>query len=83
MRTTLTLDSDVSLLVEQAMREQQASFKDVVNRALRQALGGDVASPRPLPVFSMGQPLVDLTKASQIASMLEDCETQTELERGR
>ena len=38
MRTTLTLDPDVSKLVERVCKERRASFKQVVNDALRRAL---------------------------------------------
>ncbi|HWL59969.1 MAG TPA: hypothetical protein VNQ48_03685 [Microbacteriaceae bacterium] len=38
MRTTITLTPEAQQLVEQAMRERGASFKDVVNEALVQAL---------------------------------------------
>ena len=39
MRTTLTLDPDVVQLVETEMRERRRTMKDVVNEALRSALG--------------------------------------------
>jgi hypothetical protein len=38
MRTTLTLDRDVAVLVERLRRERDASLKDVVNDALRRGL---------------------------------------------
>ncbi|MFH2010007.1 MAG: antitoxin [bacterium] len=39
MRTTITLEVDVAHLVQQAMRREQASFKTVVNNAIRRGLG--------------------------------------------
>ena len=38
MRTTLTLDDDVARLLEKETRRTGASFKEVVNRALRLGL---------------------------------------------
>ena len=38
MRTTLTLDDDVTAQVERAMRESGRSFKETVNDALREGL---------------------------------------------
>lgn len=38
MRTTITLTPEAHGLVERAMRERGASFKDVVNDAIAQAL---------------------------------------------
>ena len=40
MRTTLTLDDDVSAMLERLQNEQGLSFKEAVNRALRQGLYG-------------------------------------------
>lgn len=83
MRTTVTLDPDVERLVKTAMRQRDASFKEVVNDSLRQALGSGalpVREPYRQPTFSMGRPLVDLTKATALAADLED---QTLIERLR
>ena len=41
MRTTITLDPDTRLLVEQAMRERGLTFKQAVNAAIREGLGRD------------------------------------------
>lgn len=41
MRTTLTLDPDVALLVEDAMHTQRRSMKAVINDALRRSLSGE------------------------------------------
>ena len=40
MRTTLTLDDDVARKLETLQREQQKSFKKVVNDVLRRGLVG-------------------------------------------
>jgi hypothetical protein len=39
MRTTLTLDDDVVALLEQERRKRKATFRDIVNEALRRGLG--------------------------------------------
>lgn len=82
MSIGLTLDSDVALLVERAMRDEGASLHDVVNRVLRESLGARALSRLPLPILSMGEELVDLTKANQVAEALEDAEIAAKLERG-
>jgi hypothetical protein len=38
MRTTLTLDDDVAAALEQLRRTRSASFKELVNQALREGL---------------------------------------------
>ena len=77
MRTTVTIDPDVEALLKNALRERDVSFKQLVNDSLRQALadpkGRKRAPFKPL-TFSMGRPLVDLTKATSFAAELEDQE---------
>ena len=38
MRTAVTLDADVEMLLRRAVRESQQSFKEVLNNALRRGL---------------------------------------------
>lgn len=78
VRTTVTLDPDVEALVKSAMRDRDASFKSVVNDAIRAGLGdrrqaGRSKRPR-TPTFSMGKPALPLDKALQLAATLEDDE---------
>jgi hypothetical protein len=40
MRTTVTLDPDVERLLKGKARESRQSFKQVLNNAVRQSLGG-------------------------------------------
>lgn len=82
MRTTVTLDADVQRLLKKAMHERDLSFKQLVNDSLRQSLGAKrrQASAAYVPVtFSMGRPLVDLTKATALAAELEDLELAARL----
>jgi hypothetical protein len=45
MRTALTLDDDVAVALERLRRRRDASFKDIVNNALRRGLS-DLAMRR-------------------------------------
>lgn len=86
MRTTLTLDPDVEVLLQRAMREHRVPFKRVVNDALRRGLhGAAMAQPEPFVqrVFDSGVPLVDLTKAGALAADLEDQDLTAKLAQGR
>ncbi|MQY29925.1 ribbon-helix-helix domain-containing protein [Nocardia aurantia] len=64
MRLTVTLDSDVVELLEQAARAGGRSKKHIVNEALRQLLTGiaapvpEPAEPAPRPVFEPPAPRV-------------------------
>jgi hypothetical protein len=49
MRTTITLEDDVTRLVEEEIHRTRGSFKDVVNDALRRSLGGSTVADTPAP----------------------------------
>lgn len=89
MRTTVTIDPDVRVLIERKMRESGRPFKQVLNDALRKGLrnspseGSRGARAYRQPVFDMGQSTVDLTKANVLASELEDLESIEKMSRGR
>lgn len=86
MRTTVTLEPDVEQLLQRAMREQGVPFKRALNDALRRGLrAGAAAAPAPFVqrVFDGGVPLVDLTKAGQLAAELEDQALVAKLAQGR
>lgn len=51
MRTTLTLDDDVAVLIAALRRKQGTSFKDVVNEALRRGLKDMTVPPKQHPPF--------------------------------
>ncbi len=86
MRTTVTLDPDVQALLKKAIRERDASFKQVLNDGLRKGLG-PASAPKHKPfvqrTFDMGLPLVDLTKANALAGELEDLERIEKMKHGR
>lgn len=83
MRTTVTLEPDTEALISRAMAERGLTFKEAVNEAIRSGLGEPVpATPPTFPVFDMGQPIVDVTKALRLAGELEDQELAARLARG-
>jgi alpha-D-ribose 1-methylphosphonate 5-triphosphate synthase subunit PhnH len=86
MRTTVTIDPDVETLLNKAMRERDASFKQVLNDAVRSGLQAQAQRQAARPpfkqrTFSMGKPLVDLTKALSLAGELEDAELMARMQR--
>lgn len=84
MRTTVTLEPDVEALVRAMMRERGLAFKDALNEAVR-------AGPRPAsptkrfrtPTYDLGEPVVPLTKALQLADELADDEQTRKLALGK
>jgi hypothetical protein len=78
MRTTVTLDPDVLTLLKRAMRDRDRSFKETLNDAVRSGLRKPAAAAKATRFvqrsFSMGRPLVDLTKANALVGELEDAE---------
>jgi hypothetical protein len=46
MRTTITIDDDVAVVIERLRKTRQASLKSVINDALREGLR-QLDSPRP------------------------------------
>jgi hypothetical protein len=86
MRTTVTLDPDVEALLKNAMREQDASFKQVLNDAVRLGLrrrGSDTRAPFEQMTFDMGGLLVATTSLNALADELEDGELVAKLAQGR
>ena len=83
MRTTVDLDADLLERLRDEARQRGVPFKDLLNSLLRSSLEGGPAmiETYECPVFSMGeaQPGIDLDKALQIASALEDEETARRL----
>lgn len=73
MRTTLTLEDDLASRLKELAHERDVPFKQVVNETIRQGLeGAEAREPYELPTFDMGVPLMDLTKAAQLADALDD-----------
>ena len=73
MRTTITLDSDVEILIKKLMRERGMSFKDAVNLAIRSGLApSSDDTVFATKTFDLGKPYVPLEQALQLAGELED-----------
>ena len=88
MRATVTLDPDVAKLVRHVMRERGETLSQILNHAVRQGLSAATGSqpadkPYRQPVFDMGVPLVDLTKALALAGGLEDQDIVAKMRRGK
>ncbi len=79
MRTTLTLDDDISILLERRLLETGQTFKELVNSLLRGALKRDVVSTHAdnvtrihTPVFHGGTLLIgDVTSTAEMLSIAE------------
>jgi hypothetical protein len=87
MRTTVTLDPDVEAMLRKEVRRRGESFKQVLNDAIRTGLR-DIGKRRSEeafepPIFDMGKPRVDLTKATWLSAELEDEELIGRYRRSR
>lgn len=77
MRTTLTLDNDISEKLSEIMHRQRISFKQVVNEVLRRGLGAQddeksERSPYRVETFQSDfRPGVDLARLNQLSDDLE------------
>ena len=75
MRTTLTLEDEVAERLKKASQNEDKSFKEVVNAALRRGLGLDRSENRKpfrvKPHSSPFQPNVDLARLNQLVDELE------------
>lgn len=83
MRTTVTLDPDAEQIIRERMAQEQVSFKQALNAAIRESIRargpGTTFATR---VVSMGQPTVNLDRALQLAADLEDEELVRKMRRG-
>ncbi|HEY5857324.1 MAG TPA: CopG family transcriptional regulator [Aldersonia sp.] len=81
MRTTVTLDPDVAAALKRAARERGASFKEVLNDAIRRGLAGKpVQGAYTTPSRNMGlRAGFDVDKAIALAAADEDAETLRKL----
>lgn len=73
MRTTVTLESDVEQIIRRRMRESGMSFKEALNDAIRRSVTA-TATPFHTKTASMGRSTVNLDRALQVVSELEDDE---------
>lgn len=85
MRTTLTLDDDLAVILKRRADETGRPFKEVVNEAIRAGLVGhpteaevEIRQPR-----DMGPFLVDPVTAMDVLDQLDDEETARSMRGGR
>lgn len=77
MRTTLTLDTDVSVELEALRRKRGRNLKDVVNDALRRGLRAMAeADEKPRPTFTtrsvdLGLPRLPLDNVAEALAAVE------------
>jgi hypothetical protein len=83
MRTTVTLDHEVEVLLRKVMRERGISFKVALNQAIRDGLlkpATKTSRPYRLKTYRMGyRPEVLLDRALSLAAALEDEEIARKL----
>jgi hypothetical protein len=76
MRTTVTLEPDIQSHLKEMSARTGKPFKRVLNEALRAGLKAQRQTRHnkapAWPVYDMGVPLVDLTKAMALADELDD-----------
>ena len=82
MRTTVTLDPGTENVIRGRMKEKGVAFKRALNDASREGAAGRATRRHETPVFDMGIPAVDLTKAMRLAGELEDEALIARLRRG-
>jgi len=76
MRTTLTLDDDVTVQIERLRRARDVSLKNIVNEALRRGLR-DMSTPARkrrsfhTRQFHMGKSLINMDNVSEVLAYLE------------
>ena len=85
LRTTVTLDDDVAILLKKFSEEAGLTFRDAVNQSIRrglnpQALREAVEIPH---LRSMGRPTVDLTQALSLVESLDDEAVSSSLRSSR
>ena len=83
MRTTVTLDADVAAKLKALARQRGISFKQALNQAVRAGLRARRQPPPSVTQYTqpMGlRPGINLDKALQLASALEDEEIVRKLE---
>jgi len=86
VRTTVTLDPDVAVKLQQVMRERGISFKSALNEAVRSGLAGGPPTARRyrMPTAPLGvRKGVNLDHALRLAGEMEDAEIVRKLELGK
>lgn len=89
MRTTVRIEDDLLNQLKQAASQADVSLTAIINQTLRKgltakqkAVAKDVSEYRE-KTYSMGKPLVDLTKALSLAAALDDEERLAKMDLGK
>jgi hypothetical protein len=72
MRTTLTLDDDVTALIESERARTGESFRSTVNRLLRRSARGEAGAVPPALPELPGRPNIDISDVSAVLAALDD-----------
>lgn len=72
MRTTVTLDDDVTALIETERGRTGETFRAAVNRLLRRGARGAAPLERPSLPALPGRPLLDVSDVSALLAVLDD-----------
>jgi hypothetical protein len=88
MRTTVRIDDDLLHDLKQRARQEKTTLTRIVNVLLRRGISASSEtkrrrSPYREKTYSMGRPLVDVTKALSLAAQLDDDETIKQLKLAR
>jgi hypothetical protein len=78
VRTTVTIDSDTEALLREEVARSGLSFKEVLNRSVRKALGSNGATVRVEPLFVAPFP-AQLPSFNRLADQWDDQDTVREL----
>ena len=80
MRTTVTIDPDTEILLQEEVQRTGRSFKEVLNLAIRQALTRPGEARHVQPIFPAPFPsLLEEQSANRLADALDDERTLQEL----
>jgi hypothetical protein len=80
MRTTVTIDPDTEILLQDEVRRTGRSFKEVLNLAVRQALARGGAPKVVRPIFTAPFPAgFEGRSMNRLADELDDARTLEEL----
>jgi hypothetical protein len=76
MRTTLTIEPDVAVVLARLRKSRDASLKDLINEALRRGLKDMTAPPKPRKPFrtkvvDLGRPLIDISNVAEAIAFAE------------
>ena len=85
LRTTVTLDDDVAMLLKKFSEEAGLTFRDAVNQSIRRGLNPQALreAVEILQLRSMGRPTVDLTQALSLVESLDDEAVSSSLRSSR